>query len=381
MRVLFTSGNTGGHLYPILAVKRELDKCLNFLETKYGKILPKEFLTRDYLFLGGDLKGKETMLQEEDIETKKIISIKWRRYFSFQNFLDVLKTPFSFLQASFLIWSFMPDIVFSKGGPGSFAVVIASWLYRIPVVIHESDSVPGKTNKFSAPFAKKITVSFKGGNAIFKKNKVVFTGHPVRQMLTNGSKERAKEMFNLTGERKVILIMGGSQGAQQINLVFLDAFYKYIKDYEIIHICGQKNFKETNLLTSALLKKEQKKFYHLYPSLGEDKIKEAYAITDLVISRAGAGSLFEIAALKKPNIIIPLENSAGDHQQLNAQIFGEKGCGIVIEAQNISPNIVYITAKDLLEREEQTKKIINACKKFYKPDAAQKIAETIIETV
>jgi UDP-N-acetylglucosamine--N-acetylmuramyl-(pentapeptide) pyrophosphoryl-undecaprenol N-acetylglucosamine transferase len=380
MRILFTGGGTGGHIFPIIAVKRELDKIVNGLEAQHGKDLPKVFLEGEYKFVGGNIKEKREMLEREKIKTKQILSPKWRRYFSIKNFLDIFKVRFALLQALFLVWGFMPDAIFSKGGPGSVFIIMVGWLYRVPVIIHESDSVPGKTNKFSARFSKKIALSFKETTPFAPPQKMIFTGQPVRQFLLEGSKERAKDTFKLTSERKVILIIGGSQGAKQINLVFVDAIYKYIKDYEIIHSCGKNNFKELQLLTRALLKKKQRKFYHLYPALGEEKLKDAYSAADLIISRAGAGSLFEISAVSKPSIIIPLAGSASDHQTYNAQIFGQEGCGIIIETQNVSPNIVFLTAKDLLENEKKAQKLIDACKKFYKPDAAQKIAETIIKT-
>jgi UDP-N-acetylglucosamine--N-acetylmuramyl-(pentapeptide) pyrophosphoryl-undecaprenol N-acetylglucosamine transferase len=378
MRILFTGGDTGGHVFPIIAVKREMDKILKGYE-KYSKDLPKKVLDAEYRFVGGEIGEKKEILEREKIKTKKIISLKWRRYFSFENFVDILKAPIALLQSLFAVWVFMPDAIFSKGGPGSLFIIITGWLYRIPIMVHESDSIPGVTNKLSFPFAKKIAISFKETALLCPQKKTVVTGNPVRQLLTEGSVERAKETFNLTGNRKIILIMGGSQGAQQVNLVFIDAIYKYIKEYEIIHICGEGNFKETQLLTRALLKEGERKFYHLYPSLEEEKLKDAYAAADIIISRAGAGAIFEIATVKKPSILIPLQGSASKHQENNAQIFGDYGCAIIIEIQNIAPNIVFRTAKDLLENKKKSKKIIDACEKFVTNNAAEKVAKLIIE--
>jgi UDP-N-acetylglucosamine--N-acetylmuramyl-(pentapeptide) pyrophosphoryl-undecaprenol N-acetylglucosamine transferase len=378
MRILFTGGGTGGHIFPIIAVKREIDKIINNLE-QYSPDIPKELLDGHYQFIGGDVATKRDILERESIKTKEILSPKWRRYFSFKNFIDILKAPCAFFQACFLVWIFMPDAILSKGGPGSFFIVLVGWLYRIPIIVHESDSVPGLTNKWSFPFAKKIAISFK--TSVPPKKKVIVTGHPVRQLLIKGSRERAKEQLKLSDERKVILVMGGSQGAQEVNLVLIDAIYRYIEKYEIIHICGQGNFKDLNLLMKGLLKEEQKKFYHLFPNMTEDELKDAYAASDLIISRSGAGSIFEIAAVEKPSILIPLKISANDHQVLNAQIFQNQGCGVVIENENVSPNVVFSTARDILEDEETLNKYIKGCNKFAKPNAAQKIAQVIMEEI
>jgi UDP-N-acetylglucosamine--N-acetylmuramyl-(pentapeptide) pyrophosphoryl-undecaprenol N-acetylglucosamine transferase len=336
----------------------------------------------EFQFIGGKIMEKG-VLQKEKIETKKIIVSKWRRYFSFKNFVDILKFPISFLQAIIYVWLFMPDAVFSKGGPGSLPIVIVGWLYQIPVVIHESDSIPGSANKFSSPFARKIAISFKESKRFFSKKrrkKLVLTGNPIRQKLLFGSRENASKFFNLMGGKKVILIIGGSQGAREINMVFIDVIYKYIEKYEIIHICGPKNFKETNLLTRGILREEQKRFYHLYPYLDEEKLSDAYMVADMVVSRAGAGTIFEIAAIERPSVIIPLRGGAQDHQAKNAQYFARDGAATVIEETNITPNFVFGRISQVIESEKVSQQMKEACGKFAKPDAAKNIAKIIFES-
>lgn len=380
MRILFTAGGTGGHIFPIVAVKREIDNLLAKIRENLPPDYPEEILRNEYKFIGGNIGSKKETLEKENIFTKEINAPKWRRYFDVQNFIDILKAPICLFQALFWVWYFMPDVIFSKGGPGSFFVVLAGWLYGIPVILHESDSVLSKTNKLSLFFAKKIAISFNETKSFIKnKKKVFFTGHPVRQELENGSKERAGEDFKIKStQRKIILFMGGSQGAQQVNYVLIDAIFKYIKEFEIIHICGEDNFREIDLLTRALLKEDEREYYHLYPFLEEEKLKNAYAIADLIISRGGAGALFEIAAVRKPSIIIPLAGSASDHQELNAQIFGDMGCGLVIGKNNVFPNIVFSAVKEILEDEERQKFYIENCKKFYIKESAILIAKEII---
>lgn len=380
MRILFTAGGTGGHIFPIVAIKREIDNVISKLREISPENFSNEIFDREYYFLGGNIGGRKEALEKENILVKEIPAPKWRRYFDFQNFIDILKAPIVLIKCIFLVWQIMPDLIFSKGGPGSFFVVLVGWFYGIPVILHESDSVLSKTNKLSLPFAKKIFLSFEETQEFIKnKKKILVTGHPVRQFLREGSKERAKEDFSLKGGRKVILVMGGSQGAQQINYILIDKIFKYIEEYEIIHICGEENFREINLLTKALLNENQKEYYHLYPTLSEEKLKNAYAIADLIISRAGAGALFEIAAVQKPSIIIPLFGSASNHQELNAQIFSNKECGLVIEKQNVLPNVVLNAVKEVIQDEETRKRFIGGCKKFYREDSAILIAKEIIK--
>ncbi len=380
MRILLTAGTTGGHIFPALAVKKEIVKILKSFSEKSKNPNP-ELSTVDFLFLGSGTKETKNQLLKEDIRSKEIFALKWRRYFSLKNFIDILKVPFAFFQIAFYVWQFMPDVIFSKGGPGCLLVVIVGWLYRIPIVIHESDTIPGKTNQQSARFSKKIAISFEKTKNFFKNKETFYTGNPIRKEILFGSSERAKEIFKLSGERKVILVMGGSQGAQQINFVLIDAIFKYIQKYEIIHICGENNFKELNLLTRALLDDNQKRFYHLYPFLDEEKLKHAYAAANLIISRGGAGAIFEIAAVRKPSIILPLEGSASDHQSLNAKEFNDGGCCVLIEKDNATPNLVYLNAEQILEKKLKAQEMIKACEKFAKLNAAERVAELVLSVI
>jgi len=373
MRILFTAGGSSGHVFPIVAVKRAFDSVL----------VGNGYVSLDIWFLGGGDIKEEEMLKMENIKVKKIMSSKWRRYFSLKNFVDIFKFPLSFLQAMFQVWLYMPDIIFSKSGQGSLPVVLAGWFYRIPIIIHESDSVIGSSNKISAFCAKKIATSFKETKKFLagKEKKIVLTGNPIRKNLLQGSKEEAIKLFKLTGERKIILIMGGSQGAEQINSVFIDAIYKYIEEYEIIHICGEKNYKEMNLLTRGILKDDQRPYYHLCPYLTEEKLKHAYAAADVILSRAGAGTIFEIAALEKPSVLIPLAGGAQNHQARNAQYFSKIGASIVIEETNITPNFVFGRVSQVAQSKKINETMKKGCREFAKPNAAKDIAKIIFEIV
>lgn len=371
MRILFTGGGTGGHIFPIIAVKRAIDSIYSSKDISYHHPVRFEFA-------GGVIKEKET-LSKENIRIKKVIPSKWRRYFSLKNLIDIVKFPFSFLQALLYVWLFMPDIIFAKGGPGSFPIVLTGWLYRIPIIIHESDSIPGSANRLSASFAKLITISFEETRAFFSPSKTLLIGNPIRQKILSGSREKAKERFDLTGNRKIVLIAGGSQGAQQINSVFIDVIYKYIDRYEIIHVCGPKNFKDMELLTKGILRDHQRKFYHLYPHLNEEELGDAYAVAEVIVSRAGAGMIFEIAAVKRPSVLIPLKIAAQKHQAKNAYYFSRKGCATTLEEGNVTPNFVFGRVNQITDSKNLSQKMQQACEKFSKPEAAKEMAEILIK--
>lgn len=371
MRILFTGGGSGGHIYPIIAVKKEIEKIIN--------LFPFPLLVR-FRFIG-ERPIEKDIFKKENIEMKRIISIKWRRYFSLKNFIDILKFPFSLIQAAIYILIFMPDLIFSKGGPGSFPIVFIGWLYRIPIIIHESDSIPGFTNVLSSPFSKKIIISFKETEEFFPPKKVIWVGNPIRENLLLGDREKAFNIFNLKGGRKIILFIGGSQGAGEINSLLIDAIYKYLERYEIIHIVGQKNFRNIELLIKGILKENQKEYYHLYSYLEEEKLAHAYAISDIIVSRAGAGGIFEIAAIEKPSILIPLKTSAGEHQIRNAQLFVKSGAAIAIEGINITPSFIFMKLYTLLRDERLISQMKKACRNFAKKEAGRNIAKIILENL
>lgn len=370
MVILFTGGGTGGHIFPCVAIKKEMEKILN-------AYLPNIAPQFRFLFTGRVIKEE---LKAADIKCTRIVEVKWRRYFSFKNFLDILKTPLLFLQTALYLWFFMPDLIFSKGGPSSWAAVFIGWLCRIPAIIHESDIIPGASNKISSIFSKKILISFEETKKFFPKKKVEFTGHPLREKLINPPKN-PRRIFNLEGTRKVLLFMGGSQGAQQINELFIETIYKYLAHFEIIHICGPENFKELNILSRGLLDEKQRRYYHLYPYLDEERLSAAISIADFIITRAGAGTIFEIAALGKPSLIIPLESSAKDHQSKNAYFFKKKGAAIVIEGENVKANFVFERVRQVLEEKRLLQNLSKNAQGLSKKEATQKVAKILLETI
>ncbi len=366
MKILFTGGGTGGHVFPLVAIAREI-----------RRLYPKNDLE---LFYAGPREDLSLiLLSQEDFVIKTIISGKIRRYFSLQNIVDILfKIPFGILQSFFLLLIIKPDLIFSKGGSGSFSVTFPAKFLKIPVFLHESDVVPGLSNQKTAKWAKKIFTSFPK-TEYFDPGKAILTGNPIRKEILDGDKSAAGKIFDLSFEKPIFLILGGSQGAGPINDFILGILNDLLKDYEIIHIAGRENIKQIKKEVEVVIQEDLEKYYHLAGFLDEEKLRQAYAAADLVISRSGSGSIFEIAAVRKPSILVPLPGSAGDHQSKNAYVYADAGACIVFEQENLKPNFFSENVRLLLLHPEKLKQMQEAALAFSKPLAARAIAREILE--
>ena len=361
MRILFTGGGSGGHLFPIIAVARQL------------KFIAHDQNIKLEMFFIGPKSFANQYLEKENIVVKTILAGKYRRYFSLLNILDAFKMPLGFVQAAVRIFLWMPDIIFSKGGFGSIAAVIIGFIFRIPIIVHESDSAPGLANKIAKRLAKRIAISFPLAAKHFPIKKTAFIGHPVRLAIAQGQKEQARKYFNIASNRKVILGLGGSLGAHAVNRIVLGSATILTRKYELIHVCGNKNFdpiQKRNLVSKHVI---------LRPFLNEEELTQAYAAADLVVSRAGSGSIYEIAACGKPSIIIPLPGSASEHQRANAYEYARTGSTVVIEEGNLTPHLFLREVDRLLDDPILLGNMAKSALKFSKPKAAEKIARALIE--
>lgn len=368
MKILFTGGGTGGHIFPIIALAREIRKM------SFGEGF-------EFCYIGPKDDFSQILFSQEDIKVKIILAGKARRYLNpksaLMNFIDIFfKIPLGFLQAFFYVFFEVPDMIFSKGGYGSLGPVIAGWILQTPIFLHESDICPGLSNKILSHFAIEIFTSFRK-TEYFPPDKLVLTGNPIRKEILQGSAKEAEKIFDLTGEKPVILILGGSQGAQKINDTIFNILARLLLDFEIIHQAGDKNFEQLRKEQNVILTQSLKRYYHLRPFLKEQDLKDAYAKADFIISRAGAGTIFEIAALGKPSILIPLSGAAQNHQSKNAYTFAERGGCLVIEEANLSPNFLLERLQYLMSRQGELEKMKKAALEFAKPKAAKVIAEYI----
>ena len=309
MKIFLAGGGTGGHFYPLMAVADALNAISE--QEKIAKM--------DLIFIS-DSPYDEVLLMQKGVRFKKISAGKVSRYFSLLNFTDIFKTIFGLLKALWSIYLDFPDVIFSKGGYASFPVVFSARVLGIPLIIHESDMVPGWVNKWSGKFAKRIAVSFPGAAKYFPKEKTALTGVPVRkELLVTADKQKAREFFNLEENVQTIMIVGGSQGSKTINDNFLDIVPELVKKYQIIHIAGKNNIEEVRGRIAILLNQSPyKSRHHAFGFMDVTQIRMAYGAADLVVSRAAATSIFEIASGGAPSILIPLAKAAQNHQKENA---------------------------------------------------------------
>jgi UDP-N-acetylglucosamine--N-acetylmuramyl-(pentapeptide) pyrophosphoryl-undecaprenol N-acetylglucosamine transferase len=365
MRIVLTGGGTGGHLFPLLAVAKKLKEKLG------GEV--------EFLYIGSGAEIEREIIEKEGIRGKYIMAGKVRRYFSWRNFTDALKAPIGFIQALWILLCYMPDVVFSKGGYVSAPVIIASWLYRIPVLIHDSDALPGAANQFLARFSNRVAVSYPGAEKYFPSKKTSLIGNPVREELLNGDAAAARKFFNFTESKPIILVIGGSQGSQIINEAIIRILPKMLMRAQVIHQTGANNYNKVVHEAGEFGIKAGREGYYPIKFLDADIQRDAYAAADLVISRAGANSIADIASNLKPAILIPLEKAANDHQRMNAYEIAKIGGATVLEETNLGENMLLKKIEEILDNEDLRKNMVEKFKAFYHPQASEHLAEGLIE--
>ncbi len=322
--------------------------------TAKKKSLPR-WINRNSLeiyFLGVIDKEKKEHLNELGIKTVVIKSGKIRRYFSPLTIIDVLFfLPIGIIKAFFVMWHLMPDVVISKGGYASIPVSIAAVFYRVPFLLHESDAAPGLSSRLLSNFASVITLGFVTARRSMKLNKTraIVTGTPVRNNIRQIDQAIAKKELGIREDLPVLLVMGGSQGAQEINESLTQILGSLLKDMAVIHIAGKSNYKTTVKEAGEILEKcPDKNRYKLYGEVRE-KMPLVLSAADVVVSRAGATSLAEIARMRKAAIIIPLGGAAQDHQRKNAKAFELAKAVRVIDPTNLAKSIFERNIRDLIQ--------------------------------
>lgn len=369
MKIVFTGGGTGGHFYPIIAVAQQVNQ-----------IIDHENIIGVKLYYVSDSPYDKEMLFENGILYEEISAGKMRTYFSIKNFFDIFKTFFGVINALFKMFSIYPDVVFGKGGYASFPTIFAARILRIPVVIHESDSAPGRVNKWAGHFAKKIAVSFVEAADYFPKKHVAWTGQPIRIEIENpASKKEALEYFKLESGVPVILVLGGSQGAELINNTILDALPRLVNNYQIIHQTGVRNFQMVKERSEVVLSDNPNKLRYLSTAfLNPLAMKMAAGAATIIISRAGS-TIFEIASWGVPSILIPFKESNADHARKNAFSYARAGACSVVEEMNMTANILSSEIERITGDKESYDAMARNAKSFNKPDAANKIARALID--
>lgn len=322
--ILLTGGGSAGHVTPNISI--------------YESLKEKGF---EVHYIGQKNGLERGLIEPLGIPYHGILAGKLRRYFDLKNFTDVFRIITGFFQSVFILLKIKPGAVFSKGGFVACPVVWAAWVLRIPVVIHESDISPGLANRLSLPFARKICLTFEASNSYVNNKKTVLTGLPVRRVIHLGKKEAGYRLTGFSSDKPVLLIMGGSQGAKAINDAVRDALDRLLQTFQVCHLCGAGN-------KAAI---ERSGYFQL--EYAKEELPDLLAISDLVISRAGATSIFEFLSLRLPSVLIPLPKSAsrGD-QLLNAEIFRKTGYAEVLFQEEMTVDSLFQKITQVFERKE-----------------------------
>jgi len=368
MKILFTGGGTGGHFYPIIAVAQEIRELA--IENKL--IEPK-------LYFMSDSEYNKQALSDNEITFIPVQAGKVRRYFSILNFFDIFKTAAGLVQALFKVYQIYPDVVFGKGGFASVPALFAARILRIPVIIHESDSKPGRANLWAGKFAQKIAVSYPEAARFFPADKVALTGNPIRREILTPAKSGAFEFLNFDKNIPVIFVLGGSLGSAKINDIILDVLPTLVEKYQIIHQVGKNNYDEAKKRSEFLLENNPNAGrYKIFQYLNDVAMKMSAGATSLIISRAGS-TIFEIANWGIPSIIIPIPEEISHDQRSNAITYARAGAAEVIEEKNLAPSILLAEIDNLLNDKNRLEQMKAKSLAFSRPDAAKTIATALLK--
>ena len=309
-RIILTGGGTAGHVTPNIALLPRLKE-----------------LQYDIHYIGSYHGIEKELIEQFGIPYHGISSGKLRRYFSIQNFTDPFRVIKGLGEAKKLVKILNPDVIFSKGGFVSVPVVLAGKSRHVPTIIHESDMTPGLANKLSIPSATKVCCNFPETLTHLPEGKAILTGSPIRQELLSGDKYKAKEFLKFTSDKPVVMVVGGSLGSVAVNEAVRGVLPELLETFQVIHLCGKGKIDESLKNLEGYAQFEYVK----------EELKDLFALTDIVISRAGANAICELLALHKPNLLIPLSvNASRGDQILNARSFERQGYSIVLEEESLT---------------------------------------------
>lgn len=372
MKIVFTTGGTGGHFYPVIAIAEAVHEVVRerrLLQPKLYYFAPEPF-DAEALF-------------ENRITFVRVPAGKWRRYFSLRNPLDMLVTLSGCIIAVFRLFSIYPDVVISKGGFGSIPTVIAARLLGIPIIIHESDAKPGRANLFASKFATRIAVSYESAIPYFgekARTKTAKTGAPIRRELMTVEEDGARQELGLDPTVPTVLVLGGSLGAMNVNEAILSVLPELVQMANVIHQTGKTHIKEVeNRAAVALRGNALSARYHAFPYLSVLALRRSAGAAALIISRAGSGAIAEIAAWRRPAILIPIPESVAHDQRMNAYAYAHTGAAVVIEEANMTPAVIVSEIRRLLNDEELRKSMSEKGSAFASAEAARIIATEAIE--
>jgi len=380
MRIVLTGGGTGGHLTPLISVADSLKKLYNQKEINIPKNRNSNL---EIMYVGVVTDVDKALLEKSGIPYEYIPSGKIRRYLSGAALttMDLLiNLPVGIIKALWRMYVLMPEVVFSKGGYGSIPVVAACWIYRIPVLLHETDVMPGLANRKLSRFVSSIAVGFRKAEQYFQQEKVFVSGTPLRTSFYSlPIKDEAKKQLSLHDRKPIIFVTGGSQGAMRINNVILELLTKILPEFQIVHQVGQYNLEAVeNFIKTTMANFPDITDYHPLGFVDEKTMVACFVAADMVIGRAGGTTLAEISEVGRPSILVPLAESANNHQFENAYFYREAGAAIVVDESNLSAPLLESTIRRAFQRQSDLDLMSERAKELRRPSASEDIAQLLI---
>jgi UDP-N-acetylglucosamine--N-acetylmuramyl-(pentapeptide) pyrophosphoryl-undecaprenol N-acetylglucosamine transferase len=364
-RILLVGGGSGGHFYPLIATAERLNSYR------------QQGIDLELYYMGPEPYDAQA-LSDNNIRFVSCPSGKQRKYFSLLNYLDIFKIFFGFFVAVYKLYMIYPDVIFSKGSYTSVPVTLAGYILRIPIVIHESDTKPGSANKLASRFARYIAISFDDAAKYFPAEKVALTGIPLRSIFYAQAQQPLAQL-GLPQDKPLLFVTGGSLGAERLNNLILESLDELLPYYTILHQVGEvheDNIQKTaaSLITSVNLLEH----YFVQGSLTGEEMNLALSAATLIISRAGAGSIFEIAHKGKPAIVIPIPETISHDQKTNAYSYARSGAASVIEEENFTDGLLASEISRIMSDRAVYESMSRAAAAFAQKDAASQIAQTVI---
>jgi UDP-N-acetylglucosamine--N-acetylmuramyl-(pentapeptide) pyrophosphoryl-undecaprenol N-acetylglucosamine transferase len=373
MKIALVGGGSGGHFYPLIAVAEALEDLTQ----------EKKLIEPDFVYMGPDPFDALTLI-EHNIRHLPSAAGKMRRYPSIFNFFGLFKTTWGILKTTLQLYSLYPDVIFSTGGYAAFPTLYAARLLTIPVVIYDADAVPGRVSLWSARFARWIALAHPDAATKFPdkyKEKIARVGHPIRKEIASTTKEGGFEFLKLQEGVPTIFIVGGSMGAQALNEATLDALPALLEHYNVVHQAGVANLTDVRGIASVALKDSRyADRYRPFGLLNALALKMTAGISSLIVSRAGSGTIFEIASWGLPAILVPIPTEISHDQTENAFSYARSGAAVVMEQKNLTPHLLAAEIDRLMADPQLRASMSEAAKQFARPEAARKIAEIVLET-
>ncbi len=363
MRIGFVGGGTGGHFYPLIAV---------------AHVLTQDSAKPELFYFGPEPYDPE-LLKTFNIRFVFCPAGKLRRYFSIQNFFDLFRNFFGVFVAVWKLYILYPDVIFSKGGYTSVPILIAARWLRIPVVIHESDAIPGRANLLAKKFARYIAVSYDDAAKFFPTDRTALTGIPLRAELMRVD-ENPFTTLGIPNDMPLIYVTGGSLGAERLNNLILRSLNELLPHYRIFHQTGAANFDEIRVSVQTLLADSPlQSNYYVQGTVPAPLVATLMDAATLIITRAGSTTLFEIARHGKPAIIVPIPEDVSRDQRSNAYAYARSGAATVIEEHNLTQNLLAQEIRTIISDPARYQQMSAAASAMHTPDAAEKIANILVQ--